>query len=105
MVGHRNVVIKSAKAKAQEGDHHYQLSAQRRAFQKMIKGKSFPLNMRFMIYRRTHGRFDYLNIVQGLVDATVRAGLIPDDDAKHLIPSFLPYEKDSKNPRTIIEIL
>lgn len=105
IVGGRNVVIKSKKAQGQEKDFQYQLSAVRRQFLKLIKGRIQPLRIEFKIYRRTHGRFDYINIVQGLLDAMVRAELIPDDDAKHIIPVFVPYEKDEKTPRTEITIL
>lgn len=106
MVGGRNVVLKSKKAQRQaDVDFPYQLSAVRQQFRRLIKGRVFPLRLQFKIYRRTHGRFDYVNIVQGLLDGMVRAELIPDDDAKHIIPVFLPYEKDKDNPRTEITIL
>ncbi len=105
-VNGRNVVLKSKNAQRQASvDFPYQLSAVRHTFKKMIQGKAFPLSIQFKIYRRTHGRFDYVNIVQGLLDAMVRAELIPDDDAKHIIPVFLPYAKDEKSPRTEVTIL
>lgn len=106
MVNGRNVVLKSKNAQRQANvDFPYQLSAVRHSFKKMIQGKVLPLKIQFKIYRRTHGRFDYVNIVQGLLDAMVRADLIPDDDAKHIIPVFVPYEKDENNPRTEVTIL
>lgn len=101
----RNIVLKSPKAKAQEKAFALQLSALRSRFLAETKSKQFPLRVQFKMYRKTHGRFDFLNLAQGLCDGMVRAGLIPDDDAKHFIPSFLPYEKDSKNPRTEITVL
>ena len=104
-VGKRLIPLKSKRAKSQEADFHFQLLAQRKQFSEAMKGKVFPLRMQFKIYRRTHGKFDYVNIVQGILDAMVRAQIIPDDDAKHLIPVFVPYEKDEKNPRTEITIL
>ena len=104
-VGKRLIPLKSKRAKSQEADFHFQLLAQRKQFSEAMRGKEFPLRIQFKIYRRTHGRFDFLNITQGICDAMVRAQIIPDDDAKHLIPVFVPYEKDEKNPRTEITIL
>lgn len=101
----RIIPIKSKKSKAQEADLHYQLSALRKQFQQMIDGKEYPLRMKIKLYRRTHGIFDYCNITQGMFDAMVRAGLLPDDDARHLIPVYEQYEKDPERPRTEIEIL
>lgn len=74
-------------------------------WEKMIVGKAFPLVLTYKVYRRTHGRFDYVNIIQNLFDALVEAGYLPDDDAKHLIPIPLQYEKDPDNPRTILTVL
>jgi Holliday junction resolvase RusA-like endonuclease len=65
----------------------------------------FPLVVSFKIYRKTHRRFDYCNIIQLLCDCMVKAGYFPDDDAKHFIPYFFPYEKDKENPRVEIDIL
>jgi len=74
-------------------------------WKRMIDSKAYPLVVTYKVYRRTDARFDYINIVQNLFDAMVKAGYIPDDDARHLIPVPLQYEKDSKNPRTILEVL
>ncbi|WP_287372453.1 hypothetical protein [Prosthecochloris sp.] len=76
----------------------------RQEWERMTADKAYPLQVRFKIYRRTHGRFDYVNILQNLLDAMVKAGYLPDDDAKHLIPIPLQYEKDPKNPRTILTV-
>lgn len=104
-IGKRLIPLKSKKAEHQEKDFALQLSALRMKFLKEVRGISFPLKLQFKIYRRTNGRFDYVNIVQGLLDAMVRARLIADDDATHVIPSFAPYEKDQANPRTEITVL
>lgn len=69
--------------------------------------KHFPVSINFMIYRRTNGVFDYINIVQNLCDCMVKEGLLPDDSAKYLIPVFDPkgYQVDKANPRTEVTIL
>jgi len=101
------VPMKSKKAQA-----HYNYlkvvlaDTERKAvWKRMIDSKAYPLVVTYKVYRRTDARFDYINIVQNLFDAMVKAGYIPDDDARHLIPVPLQYEKDSKNPRTILEVL
>ncbi len=104
-VGKRLIPLKSKNAKSQEKDFALQLSVLRMKFLKETRGAVLPLKLQFKIYRRTHGKFDYVNIVQGLLDAMVRARLIHDDDANHVIPSFAPYEKDQANPRTEITVL
>ena len=68
-------------------------------------GKRYPVRIKFMIYRKSHRRFDLINIVQNLCDCLVKEGLLPDDDAKHLIPVFEEYRVDSANPRTELTIL
>jgi Holliday junction resolvase RusA-like endonuclease len=67
-------------------------------------GSSQPVRIVFKIFRRSRRRFDYVNIVQNLLDELVRAGWLVDDDADHVIPYFEPYEVDKKNPRTILHI-
>ncbi len=64
-----------------------------------------PYRMQIKIFRGRAGRFDYNNIVQNLFDAMVKAELLPDDDADTLIPVYVPYEIDRKNPRTEIVFL
>lgn len=70
-----------------------------------MKNASKPLKISFKIYRKTHRRFDYINIIQGLCDEMVRAGWLEDDDADNLIPVFEPYEVDKNNPRVEITVL
>ena len=57
-----------------------------------------------MIYRKTRRRFDYINIVQNLLDCMVKVGILPDDDSNHVIPAFEPYGVDKENPRVEISI-
>jgi len=99
--------MKSLKAQKHFNDLLLILTAARakRAWSEMMEGKTYPVRLQIKIYRRTHRRFDYINIVQNLLDAMVTAGWLPDDDALHVIPVFEPYEKDAANPRTEISIL
>lgn len=69
------------------------------------KIKDFPVKIRFKIYRKTHRRFDYVNIIQNLLDCMVKAKWLPDDSADYVIPVFDNYEVDAKNPRVEIEVL
>ena len=64
----------------------------------------YPLEMRYYLYRRTLGRFDYNNLSQGIQDLLVKAGVIEDDDMLHLIPVVLGWEKDKDNPRVELEL-
>ncbi len=73
-------------------------------WQLSMLGKRYPVRIRFMIYRKTHRRFDLINIVQNLCDCLVKEGLLPDDSAKYLIPVFEPYRVDALNPRTELTI-
>ena len=67
-------------------------------------GKRYPVRIKFMIYRRTHRVFDYINIIQNLCDCIVKEGLLPDDSMKYLIPVFEQYRVDVANPRTELTI-
>ncbi len=98
--------------KSKKAEQHFQYllfvlsDAERKAaWERMVEGKEFPLVMTYKVYRRTHGRFDYVNIIQNLLDAMVKTGYLPDDDAAHLLPVPLQYEKDPDNPRTVLTVL
>jgi hypothetical protein len=91
-------LVKSKSAKLDETLFGFQLNSQRSEWEKMISGTKFPITIVFHFRRRTRRKFDYNNISQGILDAMVRAGYIPDDDADHVIPKFVPYSLDKKNP-------
>ena len=82
-----------------------QLVLNRYKWQEEIKNASKPLKIGFKIYRKTHRRFDYQNILAGLSDLMVRCGWLPDDNADEFLPVYIPYEVDKNNPRTIIFLL
>lgn len=100
----RSFVAKSKQSEQNEKDLISFLSLMRGQFAGMINGKEKPYRLHFKIYRQTKRRFDYVNIVQGLLDAMTKSGLIEDDNADILIPVFEPYEVDKNNPRTLIWI-
>lgn len=91
-----NAVLSTEKALIQ------QLVYKRQEFKNIAQGAEYPLKIRFKIYRKTHRRFDYVNIIQESLDCMVKAGWFPDDDADHIIPIFEPYEVDKNNPRVEI---
>lgn len=103
--GNRLIVAKSAVAKAQETELIYKLNVNRGIWQELITGKNYPLKVEFLIYRKTKRRFDYVNIVQNLLDCMVKADYLLDDDADHIIPFFKQYQIDKNKPRVEIKII
>jgi hypothetical protein len=91
-------IAKSVRAKEDEGTFSVQLYNQREKWLEMMKGHKFPITLVFLFRRATKHQFDYVNIAQGVLDAMVRAEYLPDDDANHVIPAFLPYVLDRDNP-------
>jgi len=71
----------------------------------LIKNHQFPLKIKFKIYRKTKRAFDYINIVQQLLDCMVSCEYLIDDNMNYVIPYFDEYCIDKLNPRTIITIL
>lgn len=67
-----------------------------------VKPTQYPVHLHLRIYRKTNRRYDFVNIVQGLLDSMTQVGLIPDDDFNHIIPVFYPHEKDKDDPRVEI---
>lgn len=94
-------IAKSVSAKRQEKDMLWQFKDNviRAAWKRMISGKVLPLRLHFLIYRRTNQRFDYINIVQNLLDILVSAHYLEDDNANIVIPVFEPYCIDRSHPR------
>lgn len=82
-----------------------QLVLNRYKWLKEIENRPKPLKIVFKIYRKTHRRFDYVNIIQGLQDLMVKCGWLLDDNADEIIPFFEPYEVDKHNPRVEISII
>lgn len=102
--GNRMALVPSKAFRDHSAPIEQQLILNRQNWVQEIKNAQKPLKIVFKIYRKTHRRFDYVNIVQGLQDFMVKYGWIPDDNADEIIPVFEPYEVDSKNPRVEISV-
>lgn len=98
----RTLVLKSKQCQRGEKEFSPQMEDLRDDFLRETEGKPYPLRVAFKIYRKTKRRFDYVNIVQSLLDLMTKHGWIPDDNADIIIPSFIPYEVEPKNPRVEI---
>jgi len=97
-MGNRTVVSKSLKAKEDEGVMAVYLWQQKTQWEIAAKGKKYPLYVHFFFARRTKGKWDFVNLVQGVADAMVKAGYIPDDDVEHFIPVYAGHTVDKENP-------
>lgn len=103
--GNRPALIASSQYLKSIKPIEQQLILNRCKWLEMIKNTNKPFKIVFKIYRKTHRKFDYLNIVQGLQDLMVKCGWLSDDNADEIIPYFEPYEVDKTNPRTVIKII
>ena len=74
-------------------------------FQKALKQKEFPVHIEFEFIRSSKHKFDYINPAQTVQDDMVKHGWIEDDNADFLIPVFVKYSYDKKNPGVIIKLL
>lgn len=70
-----------------------------------LDGNKKPLKVAFKIYRQSHRRFDYVNIVQSLLDLMTKHGWLPDDNADEILPVFCEYEVDKDNPHVEISVI
>jgi Holliday junction resolvase RusA-like endonuclease len=95
-------VAKSALAKADEESFAVQLAAQKSQWQRLTRNFDYPFEITFCFCRATNRRFDYVNLAQGILDAMVKADYLPDDSADYVIPRFVPYSVDAKNPGCIV---
>ena len=64
-----------------------------------------PANISFTFVRGSRHKFDYINPAQTVQDDMVKAGWIEDDNAEFILPVFIQYTYDKKNPGVYIEIL
>ena len=95
----RKFLISSNAYRKNEAPLLLQMNTKRNEFLELVKDKEKPLEVRFLIYRKSARRFDYGNILQGFLDCMVKAGWIPDDNANEIIPIYMPYAIDRDNPR------
>ncbi len=102
--GNKMALIASKQYMASVKPIEQQLVLNRGKWLRMVEGYEKPLKVVFKIYRKTHRRFDYVNIIQGLQDLMVKCGWLPDDNADEIIPVFQPYDVDKNDPRVEIFI-
>ena len=102
--GNKTALIASKQYLASVKPIEQQLVLNRQKWLRMSEGYEKPLKIVFKVYRKTHRRFDYLNIFQGLCDMMVKCGWLKDDNADEIIPVFMPYDVDKTNPRVEIFI-
>ena len=102
--GNKTALIASKQYLASVKPIEQQLVLNRGKWLRMSENVPSPLKIVFKIYRKTHRRFDYVNIIQGLQDLMVKCGWLIDDNADVMIPVFEPYEVDKNNPRVEISL-
>lgn len=93
-----SIVAKSDNAKSDEYMIGMQLNIQREEWERMTTGLEYPLFVVFHFVRKTDSVWDFVNLVQGVADAMVKAEYIPDDDVKHFIPVWGDYSVDKNDP-------
>lgn len=91
-------VIKSKAAVADEKVMGVELLVQLSEWERMTAGQDYPYSVVFYFIRATKRKWDFANLVQGVADAMVKAGYIPDDDVSHFIPVYGGHEVDKNNP-------
>lgn len=89
-------VIKSKAARDDENMIGWQLLEQKEKWDAIPK--VYPLYVRFLFRRKTKARWDFVNLVQGVADAMVKTGYIPDDDVLHFIPVYRGFEINKECP-------
>jgi Holliday junction resolvase RusA-like endonuclease len=103
----RTLVLKSKQCQRGEKEFAPQMEELRDAFisecESQLENRK-PLKIAFKIYRKTRRRFDYVNIIQSLLDLMVKHNWIIDDNADEILPVFREYEVDKYNPRVEISI-
>ena len=74
-------------------------------FKEELAKHKMPAKISFTFVRGTRHKFDYINPAQTVQDHMVKAGWIEDDNAEFILPVFIQYTYDKKNPGVWIEIL
>lgn len=100
-------VAKSKSSKADEEMLSWQLSEaiHREEWERMRCGTEYPYWVAFQFVRQKHARWDFANLVQGIADALVKAGYLPDDDVDHFIPVYAGHEYSKVCPGVMFWIL
>ena len=94
----RLIIAKSDAARADESMLAEQLDLQKSDWDHIVAELKYPYYVKFYFRRRTQSKWDFVNLVQGVADAMVKAGYIPDDDVLHLIPVWGGWDVQPQNP-------
>jgi len=94
----RTYVVKSDASKNDEQMMDVQLLQQKTLWDDIVTSLTFPLYVNFVFFRKSRRRWDFANLVQGVADAMVKAGYLPDDDVDHFVPVYAGHEVDKDNP-------
>ncbi len=76
----------------------------RSQFLELIDTLSAPYRIGFFFHRCTKGRFDYPNMMQGLMDQMIEHGWLPDDNMDIIMPIPDGYLVDKEIQGVIIQV-
>ena len=74
-------------------------------FEKLLKDKEMPYEIKFTFIRNSRRKFDYINPCQTVQDLMVKYDYIQDDNCDCILPSFGKYKHDKQKSGVIIEVL
>jgi len=66
-------------------------------FLNVIEQMARPVTIGFYFIRDSKRKFDYINVVQIILDLMTAHGIIEDDNADEVIPQFFGYHVDKDN--------
>jgi hypothetical protein len=82
----------------------YDFVSQAMQFRNIVRDLPKPYKVHFYFIRDSKRRFDYVNVVQIVLDEMVAYRWIEDDNADEIIPVFDGYEVDKENAGVIISV-
>lgn len=74
-------------------------------FEKLLKDKEMPYEIKFTFIRNSRRKFDYINPCQTVQDLMVKYDYIQDDNCDCIVPHFGRYRHDKEKSGVIIEVL
>ena len=98
-------IISSKKVREYERSKKYDYFLYRDEFLSYISKKEKPYKIGFYIVRKTKRKFDYINLLQLVLDMMVTYKWIEDDDADTVIPVILGYEVNKDKAGVYIQVL
>lgn len=73
-------------------------------FRSATKKNTKPLRVYFEFIRDSKRKFDYINPAQTVQDLMTKYGWIDDDNCDEIVPIFMPYKYNKKDPGVNIYI-